>query len=385
MISTEPSFLLTAKSSSKFKERDPFNPKNIVEGIICKSPGPNYGSLFITNINGERTHQMIHAVGKMGYPFDREGNWHFPKAKTIYVFEKLDGTSILAFRYFYKGKTFVSYKTRLRPFLSATSKYGNFIELWNEMLEKYPEIPNLPVINNASIAFELYGTKNKILLDYDTLLDARILFGRFDDGSLVTPDVLDRKGVPHATLIETIDGNTDLIKAYARIKGFLDENIKIKKDEKIERELVEGMEGAVWYVVSDMDVIQFKCKPQYVLDICFANAEGIPKHSIYTTCINAFEDTEHLTFDKIKEMLLEEFPLDLIYKKQEMIKKIMVDVEFHIKLKMEIIEIYKNQGFDTLDFFENKNMIMRYFASKYKKEMSGKIFQILKENFGKKN
>jgi len=35
---------------------DPYNPGNVLEGFQCRFDGPNFGSLFITKVNGEYGH-----------------------------------------------------------------------------------------------------------------------------------------------------------------------------------------------------------------------------------------------------------------------------------------------------------------------------------------
>ncbi len=106
---------------SEFTEIDPFNPQNEVFGYISRKSTEYYGALIITKVNGkELLPQLIMGTPKMHYPFDsREDgtrNYHFPIAKNIEIYEKLDGTNILA--YFYSDGEFryLTYKTRLRPF-----------------------------------------------------------------------------------------------------------------------------------------------------------------------------------------------------------------------------------------------------------------------------
>ena len=85
---------------------------------------------------------------------------------------------------------YLTYKTRLRPFLGE-GKYGNFFQLWNEMRDKYPKIDDLCWSIGWNFVFELYGKRNKILIDYDIPLDTRLLFMvGTDDGRIIPADII---------------------------------------------------------------------------------------------------------------------------------------------------------------------------------------------------
>jgi len=374
-------FLITGKNVSKFKEIDPFNPSNIIEGYLCKTPDLKYGMLYINRVNGLKVDNIVWATPKMFYPVDRNGNWVFPKVREVRVYEKYDGTNILGYRYHdHDGNQFVTYKTRLRPILSD-GKYGNFKKLWDKILDMYPEIPELILKSGCNISFELFGKKNKHLVEYPMSLDTRILFARFDDGFISVPDIFESSFVPIANLIKVIDGNTDLPKAYDEIKEYLNQNLKI--DKRIigneEEDWITGMEGSVWYAIGPEKYIQYKCKPKYVEDLHFKWACGIPKHSIYTTVINSFEDTDDPTFEYIVELLKEEYEESDIYKKSITIKRILDDIKFEMNLKHKIIEDYKKNEFDIN---KDKRNCMRFFGENYDKKLATKIFILLQREYG---
>src|SRR5437763_962993 len=85
-----------------------------------------------------RTPQVIYATPKLHYPFGKDGRFHFPPIQRLSIYEKLDGTNVLAFRYRdAQGTTRVSYKLRLSAVL-RNSKWGAFLDYWKELLARHP-------------------------------------------------------------------------------------------------------------------------------------------------------------------------------------------------------------------------------------------------------
>jgi len=101
----------------------------------------------------------------------RNGAFHFPSVKQIDIYEKIDGTNIFAYQFKdAQDNSHMTYKLRLHPVL-RNGKWGNFLDMWKEMLERYPRIPELLMINRCSLSFELFGSRNSHLMLYDTPLD----------------------------------------------------------------------------------------------------------------------------------------------------------------------------------------------------------------------
>lgn len=381
-------FDINSKNSQKFEQMDPFNTENIVSGYLCRVADKKYGMLFITEINGISEPQIIWSIPKMDYPFRRETktgertDWCFPESYTIDAYEKLDGSGVVQFTYHHDGKKYISYKTRLSPFLHK-SRFGDFFNMWNEMLEKYPGIKDLPNKNPGfNIAFELYGKRNKVIVEYDNVLDCAVLFGISNEGVVVTPDTLDLGDIPIVTKLTTITEKSNLQEEYEKLERWLDEHIRVdtsiikEKEEKI----IKGIEGSVWYLVGNTGAVQKKVKPKIIRDIHYAASGGIPIHSIYSTIINAYEDADEVTFEQVKEMLLEEFQESEIYKKEICINKLMEEIKSEKILKSQVLEDYRKLG---MDINVDRGAVMRWFAGKYEKRMCGKIFKILWDNYGK--
>lgn len=160
-----------AGASVPFDEVDPFNPENQVRGFIMRSRRRR-GDLQITHVNGEACAQYIHATPKIPL---LEPASPLPEFERAHVFDKLDGTNILLFRYRDAGgRDFVSYKTRLSPFLRPLP-YGDFVALWRQILERYAAPIAELVAAPHHFGFELFGRAVRILTDYPAELDARLL------------------------------------------------------------------------------------------------------------------------------------------------------------------------------------------------------------------
>ena len=377
----EPPFDITNKKQvNSFEEIDPYNPQNVVKGYINKRQGNLYGSLYITHVNNKLIEQFIWATPKMHYPFDKKDNWQFPESDIVEVYVKTDGTNIFGYTYYDSNKTpFLTYKTRLRPFLGS-GKFGDFKALWDEMLEKYPDISRLCSTLNYGFSFELFGKRNKILIDYDVPLDCVLLFVREQiRGFLVSPNLI-------RNTIKTYD--VPFLKPVTSLK-IINEKVYLNYKDKLEKALeideetqtIKGDEGAMWYFIhndpyySHPIIQQIKCKPESILKYHWSG-DAISYQSIYTTVINAFENWDEPTFQNICELLAEEFDESKIQKSKVRISKALTKVTFDKKYQSLIAKDYKAQNFNI-----NKDKVtcMRWFAKNYPKSMATKIYQLLKQ------
>jgi translation elongation factor EF-G len=221
------------------------------------------------------------------------------------------------------------------------------------------------------------------LVEYTNSLDAKILFGRRNE-QVIPPSAYNLKqfNLQSAPLITSINPKSDLIAEYQKVVTYLNEHLKITKlpdEETIQ--MIEGMEGSIWYVIAD-NTVQLKCKPDIIRDIHMAGAERIPTHSIYTTVINSFEENDNPTLEDIKKLLTEEFSESMVEKKIPTIEKILAEVRFTNILRAEVLDEY--QKHPEFDIIKNRGMVMRHFASKYDKNVCGKIFKLLFDEFGVK-
>ena len=160
-----------------FAVADPFHDGLPLEGFLCQKTDHRYGALVITRVADEPCPQLIHATPKLRYPFDRDGRFRFPPIARAHVYEKLDGTNVLAYRYRdAAGVVRTTFKLRLHPVL-RNGTFGGFLDMWRELLARHPEAAALPTRNDCSISFELYGGRNPHLIAYDEPLALAVLFG----------------------------------------------------------------------------------------------------------------------------------------------------------------------------------------------------------------
>lgn len=374
-------FDLDGKDATEFECQDPFNKGNVIEGYVCRIYDIRYGMLYIEFVNGKYCPQWIWATPKIKYPFDKTGVYSNISVDRIEMYEKTDGTNVLAYIYEDKaGKQYVTYKTRLTPVV-RDGTYGRFEKMWWDVLKMYPKIPKFCLDNGVNASFEMHGYRNPILIKYDFPLDAKLLFCRGHDGRIYSPAKYDfaKYGLKSAELLHVLENFDNFEVEYKKAEEELNQQLKVTEVEDGD-DIVEGWEGMVWYNIKDEEIVLLKCKPDYVRDIHFLASMGIPKNSIYVTCINAFEEKDEPTIDYVLELLREEFEEEDIQKKIRTIENIYKMVYGKMVLKAEVIGMYETQP--EFDIVNDKRTVMKYFALQYPKKMMRRIYGLLMEEFG---
>lgn len=369
-----------------FDVEDTFN-DNKLEGYICHISDYRYGALYIHQINGMPCEpQIVWSSPKIPYPFNKLGVFLWPRCIYVLAYEKIDGTNIVAYKYKTKKKTFVTYKTRFTP-IARSGKFGDFENMWRRMLKKYPNIPEIVLSSDYNLSFEMYGTENKHLIIYDVPLDMRLLFGiGRASPEIVSPDVLNCVGIP--ILASTrITGNTKEtymkgIKGDKGITGFYKQlQAKEEAGNKHTDMGVVGSEGYVFYCfLEDGTFKLFKCKPHDIEKIHWAYG-GIGSNIIRATIINAYENTDDVTYDFVKKLLLEEFEQEIISKVSDKIRRIMDDVRKEMKLRDEVLSIYDSLH---LNVDEDKVAVMRIMSKHFDKKDIRYVYWAIKNCRGRK-
>ena len=353
------------KNTRRYLETDPFNPQNTIECEVSLDKGHKYGALIIHKINGDKLKepQIIYGTPKLRYPFDQNGNWHFPSAIRIMSYRKYDGTNIFMYQYEYNGSIFTTYKVRLFPFLR-----GRILELWKECLKMYPDIKKLMVTlpEMTGFAFEMYGNVHTHLIEYEVDLEVRILFALqgidivpandIDNKlSLVSPYIIN---VPFAKMLDF----------YAKDYIFWYQ----QEQQKFEDGLTEtengfrGQEGSVWYLQDRKTKWHmFKCKPNSIEKIHWASYP-LDINIIRATATNVLEVFDSVDYSSLCELLLEEYPKQQIELSTKRIQKVLdeFDIKTQFKERVRLAMIGLPQDLSVTDTLRQLSKIFQ------KQEMS---------------
>lgn len=348
-----------------FEVEDPFNTQHVLKGFVSKKSDYRYGALAITHINSQEAYQIIFGTPKQHYPFGKDGKFRFPEAREIEVYEKLDGTNVLAYSYLNGGQEFQTYKLRLFPVLRK-SKFGDFLEMWKELLERYPQIKNITETNKCNVSFEMYGSRNIHLMLYDNPLETALLFGVDNQARIISPSKLDTLSVPTAKLLSKITSKQELVGEYNRFR----EDIE-RKNVKNEDEKIKGLEGVVWYLLDTKEIItQFKCKPESIEQIHWESSV-IDINTIEATAHNVFETADKLTYEATVELLKEEFTEEQISKSEDRVKSVVARLLEWYEFQRKVTEVYKQIGININD---NKQRVMRELSKHFPKNLMGRVY-----------
>jgi hypothetical protein len=359
---------LDEKWLQPFDVEDPFNSDLRLRGFISQKPDHRYGALTITHVGEAAVPQLILATPKLHYPFGKDGSFHFPPIKTIHLYEKLDGTNVLAYRYRDRGGHWrLTYKLRLSPTL-RNSRWGPFLDMWHELLQTHPTIPQLVEANGCHISFEMYGARNAHLVIYERDLAVAALFGVATDASVVPLHKLDLLGVPGASLFGKLAAGEDAVAKYAEIRVQMEQRNKPAEDERL-----TGVEGTVWYVEEPSGrVTLWKCKPESVEAIHWAL--GINKKAVIATCWNFLETSDDLRYETLLPLLAEEYePRDIEafrFHIEECIRQVRHEFEF----KEHVLEEYAKLG---ISIDADKAGVMRALSQRFARNEMKKVYALI--------
>ena len=363
---------LEEKWLQPFDVIDPFSNLRL-EGFLSLKPDHRYGAVIILKVDGSGAPQLIYATPKLHYPFGKTGEFVFPRISKIDIYEKLDGTNVLAYTYSdAEGKKHLTYKLRLYPVL-RNGRWGDFLDMWQEMLQRYPEIPDLVDANKCSIGFELYGSRNMHLMVYEETLNCAVLFGVDKSGKCRPPDELKVPGVPLAAHHGTLRAGQDPVVEYNRIRANLQSGIEELEDGKL-----SGSEGTVWYVTTvSGEKVLFKCKPESVEAIHWKG--GISKEGVKATCWNLLEVEDVLTFPALERLLLEEYSQEDIDNFKVHIDECIVDVNRQLAFRNRVLEEYAKVG---ISLETDKSAVMRQLSTRFAKNEMKKVYTLIVRHGG---
>jgi len=371
LLGVDPKFL------QPFDANDPFNQELRLEGFLCQRPDHRYGALALICVGGELAPQVIFATPKLHYPFGKDGLFHFPPIRSVHIYEKLDGTNVLAYRYRdAAGRLRLSYKLRLAPVL-RNSKWGAFLDYWRELLGQYPDIARLAELNDCHVSFEMYGARNAHLIAYEGDLSPAVLFGvRPADAGIIAPFQLQTLGVPVAPLLAELDGSEDSVDRYGALRAEMESRNRPAEDNKL-----SGTEGAVWYVTEPTGrVTLWKCKPESVEAIHWAT--GINKIAVIATCWNALETSDTLNYAVLLPLLLEEYQPDDIERFRPHIEAAIAEVNREFNFRQRVWSAYTELKATGLSLRADKGSVMRSLAQQFRRDEMKRVFSTLASKEG---
>ena len=371
LLGVDPKFL------QPFDTTDPFNPELRLEGFLCQRPDHRYGALALLSVGGELVPQVIFATPKLHYPFGKDGSFHFPPIRRAMIYEKLDGTNVLAYRYRdAAGQRRLTYKLRLAPVL-RNSKWGAFLDYWRELLSQHPDIARLAELNDCHVSFEMYGARNAHLIAYDVELAPAVLFGvRPADAGIIAPFQLQTLGVPIAPVLAELDGTEDSVARYGALRAEMESRNRPAEDEKL-----SGTEGAVWYVTEPNGRVTFwKCKPESVEAIHWAT--GINKVAVVATCWNALETSDALSYDVLLPLLLEEYQPDEIERFRPHIETAIAEVNREFNFRQRVWAAYAELKATGLSLRADKGSVMRALSQQFRRDEMKRVFSALARKEG---
>lgn len=362
---------LDAKWLQPFETEDPFNDNLRLTGFLSIKPDHRYGALVLTQVDSVPVPQLILATPKLHYPFGKDGKFHFPPIKKIHLYEKLDGTNILAYGYYDgTGRQRLTYKLRLAPILK-NSRWGPFLDMWQELLQRYPDISRLVSANRCQVSFEMYGSRNTHLVVYEPALAVAVLFGVRADASIVAPTQLETFDVPQAPWLGDISADQDPVARYAGIRAEMEQRNRLTDDEKL-----VGMEGTVWYVEEpDGRFSMWKCKPESVEAIHWA--VGINKKAVIATCWNFLETRDDLNYDSLFPMLHEDYNQKEIESFRAKIDECIRYVLHEFEFRENVLSAYDQLG---LSIQTAKDTVMRALAPQFQRQEMKKVYTMIIRN-----
>lgn len=363
-----------------FHTIDPYNDNNTIDGYICCQSGNLYGSLVIYKINNQETNpQIIYTTPKLHYPFittKYKRIFIYPIFDKIKIYEKLDGTNICCYSYNDSyGKTYVTFKTRLSPVLTS-NKFGNFKQLWDKILEQYPQLREPDVVKNKqyNLVYELYGKLNQHLITYDIDLDAKMLFAiEYHTGNII-PNTQFTNLCPLPEITEVENTNIEFDVLYTQYQ-----DIAEQKNQKSKSYTCEGF---VFYVhTNDTDNnnnnkwMLYKVKPSSIEKIHFAKS-AIDYNTIYVTALNTLEHSSSLTIQEIITLLKEEFDDFQIKNSYDTIMKVYDNIVTLLQFRERVYNIYIQHvaPLNTND----KKIIMPIMAQYFNKSEMSMVYTELK-------
>jgi hypothetical protein len=197
------------KNLSKFRQTTPEG--NVIEGYFSKEPNKYLGSFIITHVNDEPTNQFIQSMPKIHFYNDEED---ICTSTISYCYEKLDGACLIIYPLKDENGNIIEIIPKTRNKIIADME---FIELFKKIDQK--PIDEYYLKNDGILIFELYGTLNPHLIQYDEDIDIKLI-SVFEDFKFKPTNPIFEK--PDLVFSMEYDGNWIITVTSKKFKGYFD-------------------------------------------------------------------------------------------------------------------------------------------------------------------
>lgn len=369
-----------------------------VRGWISTSSGFTKGSLVITEVvddgNVYETMQLVQGMPRLKYLHEEYDKivGRFRKWD-VSILEKLDGTNIVFYPLNYEtGIVDVVAKTRGLPAIGKNVANGKqFYELLLETGE-YEEVKELVVKYPHSCAFELYGYKNKIVIEYDFPIRLTLLavmdwkwvmpYGRIKD---FWHDVIwEAFSIRGNKAVFRYGGDEiefgDFLELYNGIQDFLDRWNEVNKDMQFE--------GVVWHINIDEANYMYKNVSRKLRslysdlrasDIRRRIREAVRHYGVE----ERFEDLYEWVYRDVAEDYGKSYADKWAHKIGKVVREYLgKEVAVQISLERILETVLDSLGVNSVSEVDDIGVIMREFARLYpdlRKKYSGRLYNFVRK------
>ena len=365
-VLTAPDDMPPEKEWRAFHVSDVYNPGNTLTGLITRQSTRWYGALLITHVNNRECPQVVFGTLKLHYPLDKHGRYHFPPARRIEVYDKLDGTNLFVYKYVdTQGLPYWTVKSRLTPVLqdSLTIKF-------RDLLAETGRLPAMIALSKRTgwgISYELWGAKNQHLMAYTKPIEVSLLFAVDAHGHAHPPSAMDHD-LPVVARYPDVTGN--YVQTYNWHRQTDEERIKPAVTG------YTGSEGRVWYVLTnDLRWRLLKCKPSTIEAVHWATSEGISHNVIRATAVNVLETQDEITVEAVSTLLAEEFETHEILAAQTRIQHVINAVAVDTAFADNVLSVYDALG---MSLAADRAGVMRVLSKTFEKQRMRHVYHVLR-------
>ena len=200
---------VSQRNLSRFTQTTPEG--NVIEGYFSKEPNKYLGSFIITRVNDEPTNQFIQSMPKIHFYNNEED---ICSSVISRCYEKLDGACLIVYPLKDKNGNIIEIIPKTRNRVVADKE---FIDLFNKT-DQNP-INQYYAKNDGMLLFELYGTLNPHLIQYDEDIDVRLI-AVYEGSKFVPVNPIFKK--PDLVFTLEYDGNWIIAVTSKKFKSYFD-------------------------------------------------------------------------------------------------------------------------------------------------------------------